>query len=138
MTKRYLPMLCVAMFSTAAVAQPFPMNEQGDVRWVCAGIGLDERDALARMETGSDLKLVFAGTERGAYLADVDVILSDREGKRPALKFTAKAPICLVQAPAGRYQVEALFRNEKRSAATTVAKDAKQPGTVVFRFPQAD
>lgn len=138
MTKRYLPMLCVAMFSTAAVAQPFPMNEQGDVRWVCAGIGLDERDALAKMETGSDLKLVFAGTERGAYLADVDVILSDREGKRPALKFTAKAPICLVQAPAGRYQVEALFRDEKRTIAATVAKDAKQPGMVVFRFPQAD
>lgn len=138
MTKHSLAILGLALFSTAAAAQPFPMNEQGDVRWVCAGIGLDERNALARMETGSNLKLVFAGTERGEYLANVDVILSDREGKRPALKFTAKAPICLVQAPAGRYQVEALFRNEKRTAAATVAKDAKQPGMVVFRFPRTD
>lgn len=138
MTKHYLPVLCLAMFSTAAAAQPFPMNEQGDVRWVCGGIGLDERAALAKMEADSNLKLVFAGGKRGEYLAKVDVILSDREGKRSALKFTAKAPICLVQAPAGRYQVEALFRDEKRTIATTLAKDAKQPGMVVFRFPRSD
>ena len=138
MTKHYLPIVCLAMFSTAAAAQPFPMNKQGEVRWVCAGIGLDERAALAKMETDSSLKLVFAGAKRGEYLANVDVVLSDPEGKRPALKFTAKAPICLVQAPAGRYQVEALFRDDKRTAAATVAKDAKQPGTLVFRFPGAE
>jgi hypothetical protein len=112
--------------------------DQGDVRWVCAGIALDERDALAKMETDSSLKLVFAGAKRGEYLANVDVVLGDREGKRPALKFTAQAPICLVQAPAGRYQVEALFRDEKRTLAATVAKDAKQPGMLVFRFPEAN
>jgi hypothetical protein len=138
MTKHSLPILCLAMLSTTAAAQPFPMNEQGDVRWVCAGIGLDERNALAKMETDSNLKLVFAGAKRGEYLANVDVVLIDREGKRPALKFTAKAPICLVQAPAGRYQVDALFRDEKRTAAATVAKDAKQPGMLVFRFPGAE
>ena len=58
------------------------------------------------MEAESNLKLVFATGKRGEYLAGVGVILSDREGKRPALKFTAGGPICLVQvdvmaAPAG-------------------------------------
>lgn len=138
MTKYYLSVLCLAMFSTAAAAQPFPANEQGDIRWVCAGIGLDERAALAKMEANSNLKLVFAAGKEGEYLANVEVVMSDREGKRPALKFTAQAPICLVQAPAGRYHVEAVFRDAKRAIDTRVAKDAKQPGMLVFRFPEDD
>ena len=138
MRKHYLSVLSLVLFSTAAAAQPFPMNERGDMRWVCAGIGENERETLAKMEPGSSLKLVFAAGKRGEYLADVDVILSDREGKRPALKFTAEGPICLIQAPAGRYQLEASFRGEKRSVSATVAKEARQPGMVVFRFPEAN
>ena len=137
MSKGYLPVLALA-FSAAVYAQPFPMNEQGGVRWVCAGVGEEERAALAKLEAGSTLKLVFASGKRGAYLAHVDVVLSERDGKRPALKFTATAPICLLQAPAGSYRVEASFRDQKRSLATSVAKDARQPGMLVFRFPEAD
>jgi hypothetical protein len=139
MAKRYLPVLALAVFSAGAAAQlPFPMNEQGDMRWVCAGIGEGERETLARMEPDVNLKLVFAAGKRGEYLADIEVIVSDREGKRPALKFTAQGPICLIQAPAGRYQVEAAFGDTKRTINTAVAKDAKQPGMVVFRFPEAN
>ena len=138
MSKGYLAVLAMAAISAAASAQPFSMNEQGGVRWVCAGVGEEERAALAKLEAGSALKLVFASGKRGAYLAKVDVVLSDRDGKRPALKFTAAAPICLVQAPAGSYSVEASFRDEKRSLAANIAKDAKQPGMLVFRFPEAN
>lgn len=135
---RYLCILGLAAFSAGAAAQPFPMNEHGGVRWVCAGIGEAEREALAKMEASANLKLVFAAGKRGAYLADVDVVLSDREGKRAALKFNAEGPICLLQAPAGRYQVEAAYKDQKRSIATTAAKDAGQPGMLVFRFPGED
>jgi hypothetical protein len=86
MRKRYLSVLSLVLFSTAAAAQPFPFNEQGDMRWACAGVGEDEREAFAKMEAGSSLKLVFAAGKQGQYVAKVDVVLSDREGKRPALK----------------------------------------------------
>ena len=135
MSKRYACILSFALFSAGALAQPFPMNKQGDVGWVCAGIGEPERAALSKMEQDANLKLVFAAGKRGAYLAEVGVVVSDREGKRAALQFTATGPICLVQAPAGRYHVEALFRDEKRSMDTTLAPGAKQPGVLVFRFP---
>jgi hypothetical protein len=135
MSKPYLPVLAAALFSAGAAAQPFPMNEQGDVRWVCAGVGQTEREALARLEPGTSLKLVFAAGTEGAYLADVHVVLSDRDGKRAPLQFTAAAPICLIQAPAGRYHVEALFKDVKRAVDTRVPPGAKQPGMLVFRFP---
>jgi hypothetical protein len=53
MIRLYLSVLALAVFSAGAAAQPFPMNEQGDVRWVCAGIGETEREALAKMEPDS-------------------------------------------------------------------------------------
>jgi hypothetical protein len=136
MPTRSLSPLFLALFCAVATAQPFPMQEQAGVRWVCAGIGLDERDAFAKLEPDANLKLVFAAGKQGAYLARVDVVLTDPEGKRAALKFTADAPICLIQAPAGRYSVEAAFGSEKRTIAATVAKSAKQPGMLVFRFPE--
>ena len=138
MSNRYLSVLALALFSGAAAAQPLPMNEQGDVRWICGGVGAADREALAKMEPGTSLKLVFAAGQRGAYLADVGVILSDREGKRPALKFVAEGPICLIRAPAGRYHIEAEFRDVKRAVDTHVAKDAKLPGMLVFRFPETN
>lgn len=138
MSKRYLSVLSLALLSAGAVAQPFPMNERGDIRWVCGGVGEGGREALAKMEPGTNLKLVFAAGKRGAYLADVSVILTDSEGKRPALKFAAEGPICLIQAPAGRYHIEAAFRDVKRAIDTRVAKDVKQPGMLVFRFPESN
>jgi len=135
---RHLTAIFLSLFAAAAAAQPFPMQEQAGVRWVCAGIGLDERGAFARLERDANLKLVFASGKQGAYLARVDVVVSDAEGKRAALKFTAEAPICLLQAPAGRYRVEAAFGGEKRSLAASVAKKTGQPGMLVFRFPERD
>ena len=135
MSKRYLCVLCLAAFSTGAAAQLPPMNEKGDLRWVCAGIGESERVALAELEPGTSLKLVFAAGKRGEYVAEVDVMLSDPEGKRAPLRFLAEGPICLVKAPAGRYHVEAVFKDAKRAIDARVGKDATQPGMLVFRFP---
>jgi hypothetical protein len=135
MQKRYLAVLGLTLLCSAAAAQPLAMDERNGVRWVCAGVGQGEREALARMEAGTNLKLVFAAGKEGAYLANVEVVLTDREGKRPALKFFAAAPICLVQAPAGRYHVEAVFRDVKRALDTQVPQGGKQPGMLVFRFP---
>jgi hypothetical protein len=138
MSKCYLSVLCLAIVSAGAAAQPLPMNERGEIRWVCDGVGEGGREALAKMESGTNLKLVFAAGKRGAYLADVDVTLTDREGKRPALKFAAEGPICLIQAPAGHYHIEAAFRDVKRAIDTRVGKDAKQPAMLVFRFPDTN
>jgi len=135
-SKRYACIVSFSLFSAVALAQPFTLNKQGEVGWLCAGVGEPERAALSKLEQDANLKLVFAAGKRGAYLADVGVVVSDREGKRPALAFKATGPICLLRAPAGRYQVEALYRDEKRSIATTLGPGAQQPGVLVFRFPE--
>ena len=112
------------------------MEQSGGVSWRCGGIGSDERDTLQKMEPGSNLKLVFAAGARGEYVANVGVTLT--EGKGAAVKFVAQGPICLINAPAGRYRVEAAFGGTQRGASTMLAKDPAAPAMVVIRFPESD
>jgi len=53
------------------------------------------------------------------------------------------APASTSRSPTGRQtrgadRVEAAVGGEKRTVATTVAKNGKRPGTQVFRFPAAE
>ena len=128
--------LCVA--SAAASAQALVAQEQGAVIWRCGGVGLEEREELAKMEPGSNLKLVFAAGARGEYLANVAVAISERQSKVAAVKFVAEGPICLVKAPAGSYRVDASLGDRKSSVSTTLAEDARRPAMMVLRFPAGD
>lgn len=131
-----LSALALAAVSMSASAQPFEMKEQAGVRWTCGGIGTDERAAFAKMEPQSNLKLVFATGKRGEYVADIAVSLTDMAGKRMNVQFTADGPVCLIQAPAGSYRVEAVYANTKQGAAAALGKQAGAPATVIFNFPE--
>jgi hypothetical protein len=130
-------MLSLGVLCAGAGAQPLAMQEQAGARWLCGGIGLSEREAFAKLESQANLKLVFAAGKEGAYLANVDVAVSDPAGKKVPLRFTASGPICLIAAPAGQYRVEATYRDTKASASTAIGKTAAgHPGTLVLRFPE--
>lgn len=81
------------------------LTENG-VKYVCGGIGSDEAAHLQRAASGYDLMMTFAAST-GAYLADVDVTISDSRG-RAVLNVTCDGPILLVDLPnRGNYRVEA-------------------------------
>jgi hypothetical protein len=129
--------LALAALALPAAAQPFQTKEQAGVRWTCGGVGETERAELAKLESQSDLKLVFATGKRGAYVTDVAVSLTDTAGKRMNVQFTADGPVCLIQAPAGSYRVEAVYADTKQGAAAALGKQAGAPATVIFNFPEA-
>jgi hypothetical protein len=128
--------LCVC--SATASAQALVTKEQGALTWRCGGVGLEEREELAKMEAGSNLKLVFAAGARGEYLANVEVSLSERQNRVAAVKFIADGPICLVRAPAGNYRVDASLGGRKVSASASAAEEGRRPAMVVVRFPGGD
>lgn len=130
-----LSFLALAALSVPASAQPFEMKEQAGVRWTCGGVGAGERAEFAKLEGQSNLKLVFAAGKRGAYVTDVAVLFTDDTGKRANVQFTADGPLCLIQAPAGSYRVEAVYGNTKQGAAAALDKKAGAPATVIFNFP---
>ncbi len=115
-----------------AQAQPSAMpamKGDGAMRWVCGGIGSDESTAMRGAMKSHPLSLLFARKD-GAYLADVDVRIQATAGA-PALTLRANGPVCLVDMPAGRYNIEATTEGITQKQEVTLGA---APKTVDFRF----
>ena len=136
--KTLITMLALATLPLGADAQQFAMQDSGGVRWVCGGVGDEEREGLAALESKANLSITFVSGKRGAYLADVQMSLYGAGAKSPGLEIKTDGPICLLHASPGRYRIEALFDGAKRTANATVAADAKRPARVVLVFPEQE
>jgi hypothetical protein len=79
---------------------------QGDVTYLCGGVGEEEIAHMKSEARGYDLMLTFAAQD-GAYLADVNVDIRDAKGAR-VLQTKCDSPILLVDVPrTGNYRIRA-------------------------------
>jgi len=136
-TKGSLIAVALAAWCATAQGQPLAMKDENGLRWACGGIGVEERQALAELERQANLKLLFVTAKRGGYLADVDVSLYPSGAAGLAqLTMIAQGPICVIDAPPGRYRIEASYNGVKRAATVTLRKDGKRPVQVALTFPE--
>lgn len=129
---RTLPVLACAAGALAAHAQSAmpPWKGEGAVRHVCGGIGSDESNAMRAAMKDHPLALLFARSD-GAYLADLQVEIKAADGAT-ALALRATGPVCLIDIPAGRYNIVATTQGgESKSQTVTVGGGSK---TASFRF----
>lgn len=98
-------------FNTAPEVAMGPQEKtQGDVTYMCGGVGQDEVKYMKQQAKNYDLMLTFAARS-GAYLADVNVDVRDRKGN-PVLQANCDAPIMLINLPqSGTYHVRAETNN---------------------------
>lgn len=79
---------------------------QGDVTYLCGGIGAEEASYMKSEARGYDLMLTFAAQD-GSYLADVNVDIRDAQGE-PVLQTKCDSPLLLVELPrSGMYRIHA-------------------------------
>lgn len=125
-----------ALFAiNGASAAPLAMTEEQGVRWVCGGVGAEERREIAALEPQANLRLLFVTQKRGGYLADAEVALSERGAAAPRVSFRADGPICLLKVPAGDYVVKAKLGGKERSAQVKAGAETGKPAGAVFAFP---
>ncbi len=136
--KNWIVVAALAALPLSAGAQQFTMQESGGVRWVCGGVGEEERDGLAALQSQANLSITSVAGKRGAYLADVQLALYDAKSKSPRLEIKTDGPICFIQATPGRYRIEASFNGVTRTASATAAAGATRPARVVLVFPEAE
>lgn len=103
---------------------------------ICGGVGTDERRAMAGEAEGANLLLENL-TASGAYLADVDVVLSPERAGAPGFAFKAEGPLCYLQVPAGTYRVEAVHEGKRRVARAEVPEAPSKPKHITLAFPEA-
>ena len=119
--------------SLCALAQPLSFQRSGDIAWVCGGVGSEERRALDAMRPEARLELLLVTAPRGAYVAGAQVTIAPVKGGT-AVTLDAEGPTCLLQAPPGRYRIEASYDGMTRSANANVARAGKR-SRVVLSFP---
>lgn len=100
---------------------------QGDVTYLCGGVGADEAAYMKSEAKNYDLMLTFAARD-GAYLADVDVDIADTKGNS-VLQANCDAPIMLVDLPkSGNYRVraDAAGYTQNRTIKVAAGKKSRQ------------
>lgn len=105
---------------------------QRDSDHACGGIGEREQAMMRALAPRYDLALTFA-TRSGHYLADVEVELVDRRGRR-VLRIACDAPMLLLQAPRpGRYTV--IARSGGHEVRELVRVPSHGRAAAVLRWP---
>jgi hypothetical protein len=124
----------LVMTPLLASAQLEPQS-QGDVRYLCGGVGLSEQQEMKAAARQYDAMLTFAA-QSGQYLADVDVEIRNRRGD-VLLSARCDGPIMLVDLPAaGQYQVTAQANGqERRTTVTTGGQGRSTQAVLVWPTP---
>jgi hypothetical protein len=123
--KTVLAALACACFATLAPAAP-PAPATQASSFICGGVSQPDAEAMKAQARDHDLMLTFADAS-GAYVADVDVQISDRRG-HVVLKGTCDGPIMLVDLPgSGSWRVTAQTNGitKQQSIATTRGRTAR-------------
>lgn len=111
---------------------------QDEVTYLCGGIGEEESTYMKQEAKDYDLMLTFA-TRRGAYLANVDVDITDAGGNS-VLQLACDSPILLVDLPkGGTYKVRAETAGYTLNKTVRVAGGRQQTQKVassILSWPQ--
>jgi hypothetical protein len=122
-----------------AAAQPAgalpPAQSVAGVKYVQGGFGKDESAAMLKAASQYPLSLVFSGGKANNYVGDVDIRVRDAAGKT-VLQTNAEGPIVLIDLPAGKYVIDAEYRD--KTLTQRIDLTPKRAARLDFHWQEAD
>lgn len=113
-----------------------------NVLFITGGDDNASQTYLRSLEREYNSQFVFVQKKTGAYLADVNVTISDKAEAdktcRVFLRTKTEGPFLLVQLPPGRYSVTADYRDEHQTFDVRVAKGKSRKQYIYFNAPDAE
>src|SRR5664280_157994 len=135
-TRFTLTLLVAATCAGVAFAQSDPgappapqVHSANGIDYVNGGAGVEARDAIAQLQPGFDLKLVFSNAS-GEYLVADHVSVKGRSGE--VFGVDRAGPLLLVKLPPGDYSVVASVEGKTEQRAVKVGAGLR---TVNWSFP---
>ncbi|MBA4143742.1 MAG: hypothetical protein H0X43_12265 [Nitrosospira sp.] len=143
-------LLCAFAFTAVVSASSFaetgssstnpslpPVQTQGQTEFLTGGVGLDESEAILREGNSWPLmlELAQAGSQRGVYIADVQVTIKDGSGNT-VLDVNAEGPYLLVKLPPGKYSLEAMYESIKLNRNLNLQEGRNQRMTLLWPVPK--
>ena len=118
-----------------AAVESLALRDAGALRWVCGGIGADERRSLASISAGTNLEVLFVSAKRGGYLAGAQLVVYGRGVPQPLLRVESTGPVCRIDAPAGEYRLVASLDGVTREKVVRLGRPGHQGARAVMTFP---
>lgn len=113
---RIVAVAALAMSACAAIGQPLPERRQvGVVTYVSGGIGSDEAQYMQSIRQDFNLRLLFANSASGQYLANVRVDISATTGGALA-SLVSDGPFFYARLPEGAYRVRVAYEGVAQTA----------------------
>jgi hypothetical protein len=116
----------ITVFAQDTVLQP---RTEGGITYISGGIGMDERDALKKVEGDYNLRLLFAAQGSGEFVADVKVTILDAQGKS-ILEAVSAGPRFFAKLAPGSYRI--IAENNGTPIRRTVRISPKRPVSQAF------
>ncbi|MDB5954862.1 carboxypeptidase regulatory-like domain-containing protein [Ramlibacter sp.] len=129
MMKQYLilAVLCQAAALACAQSAPAARGDASAAKFVCGGVGQDEQEKF-KHDAASHNALVTFATPGGAYVAGVDVKVSDSGGKL-LTQGRCEGPLMLLDVPgSGRFRIDAAYGGQQQG------KDVQLGGSTPARI----
>lgn len=127
--------LAAALFLASGLAlaqtEGGPVLSTGEIPYMSAGVGEDRTSPTPQGPTPWTLKMVFAEKQSRSYVSDVDVVITDAEGKEVVTAFS-DGPWFLVGLPRGTYELQATYEGTTEKQSVTVADETMK--TLYFLF----
>jgi hypothetical protein len=123
MKTKVMSVLFAVLFAAGAVSAQEPVLQprtEGGVTFISGGVGMDEREALKKVEADYNLRLLFAARESGEFVADVKVTIRDAKGKT-VLETVAGGPRLFVKLTPGSYKITAENNGTPMTRAVTIS-----------------
>jgi hypothetical protein len=119
-----LSLLAFALTAPSLYAASEPqVRQSGNISYISGGVSEEGRDSLQTAAQGFNLKLILA-TRSGAYLSDVDVAVSDAQGRR-VLDAKSNGPWFYAKLPSGKYDIAASSNGTTVHKSVTVGAEGQ-------------
>ena len=127
------PVMAQTVFeSMPDLAAHAPVIERSaGIEYVSGGAGLEQRDAIAAVQSRFALRVVLSG-KGGEYIVADSLTVRDSKGE--VVNLSEAGPFVLLNVPPGRYTVEASYQGKTRHADVQVGRE---PRTLNWNWPDA-
>jgi hypothetical protein len=98
--------LCLAAGAVSAQESVLQPRTEGGITFISGGVGMDEREALKKVEGDYNLRLLFAAQGSGEFVAGVKVTILDAKGKT-VLEAVSDGPRFFAKLAPGSYKLTA-------------------------------
>jgi hypothetical protein len=112
-------LLSAVVALAAAEAVGLEVKSAGGISYVSGGVGASEQEALEQAKSDYNLRLLFAVSGSGAFLAEVPVTIAD-SGGQVLLEAVSDGPYFYAKVPAGSYRVSAENAGKVQTRSVTV------------------